>query len=321
MNLEPKRAAEERPAGPTTRAFVLLNPHSGSCTAADVRRAIHEHLGGPEAEVHEIARGDDLTAIVRSAVDRGFDPIVAAGGDGTVSTVADALVGTKAHLIILPLGTANVLARELGIPVELEGSCLLGSHCVRLGSLAGSDHDVFRLDAMKVGRRHYFTQLGVGIDALMIRDTADEHKKRYGRLAYLWTAASRLIGFQPRRFTITIDDQTLVAKASQVLVANTGMMGQPGLRWGQDIRADDGRLDVCIVRARTVLDYLGIFWYVVRGRHKQSTNVRYKVASRSVVIATRRPLPAQADGEIVGDTPIRVEVVPNAVRVVVPKVE
>ena len=69
------------------------------------------------------------------------------------------------------------------------------------------------------------------------------------------------------------------------------MMGQPGLRWGPDIRADDGRLNVCIVRARTVLDYLGIFWHVVRGRHRESPNVRYEVASRSVEIAAKHPLP------------------------------
>jgi diacylglycerol kinase (ATP) len=319
MSLESNLAANELQTGKRARAFVVLNPRSGSCTVADVRRAIDQHLGGMEVEVHEVSQGDDLRGLVRSAIDRGCDPIVAAGGDGTVSVVADVLVGTETHLVVLPLGTANVLARELGIPVDLEGACQLGAHPVKLGSLAGTDHGVFRLDAMKIGNRHYFTQVGVGIDALMIRDTADTHKKRFGRLAYLWTAAISLVGFQPRRFTITVDDRPIVAKASQVVVANTGMMGQPPLRWGPDIRADDGRLDVCIVRARTVLDYLGIFWYVVHARHRQSPNVRYLVAERSVEIATKHPLPVQADGEIVGDTPVRIEVVKNALRVVVPK--
>ena len=117
-----------------------------------------------EVEVHEVSRGDDLPGLVRSAIDRGCDPIVAAGGDGTVSVVADVMVGTEAHLVVLPLGTANVLALELGIPVDLEGACQLGAQRVKLGSLAGADPAVFRLDAMKVGSRHYFTQIGVGID-------------------------------------------------------------------------------------------------------------------------------------------------------------
>ncbi len=319
MSLESNLAAEERATGRRTRAFVVLNPKSGSCTVADVRKAVAELMTGAEVEIHEVARGDDLPALVRAAVDRGCDPIVAAGGDGTVSTVADALVGTAAHLVILPLGTANVLARELGIPVDLEGACRLGAHsCVPEGSLAGRQHAVVRLDAMKVGDRHYFTQVGVGIDALMIRDTADEHKRRFGRVAYLWTALTRLVGFQPRRFHLTVDDRKVSAKASQVLVANTGMMGQPPFRWGPNIRPDDGRLDLCIVRARTLLDYAGLFRHVVLASHKQSPNVRYEVVDQFIVLDAKHPLPVQADGEILGDTPVRVEVVPAALRVVVP---
>ena len=141
--IEPgRRGAPDRQA--ERRAFVVLNPKSGSCTVADVREAIDEHLADVDVEIHEVAEGDDVRAIVRSAVDRGCDPIIAAGGDGTVSTVADVLVGTETHLVVFPLGTANVLARELGIPVDLEGACQLGAHRVKLGSLAGREHAVVR---------------------------------------------------------------------------------------------------------------------------------------------------------------------------------
>jgi YegS/Rv2252/BmrU family lipid kinase len=235
--------------------------------------------------------------------------VVAAGGDGTVSAVAEGLVGTETPLGIIPLGTANVLARELGIPVELEGA-------VRL--LAGA-HGVTSIDAMKVGEKHYFTQVGIGIDAMMIRDTRREDKRRFGRIAYIWTALTRLLGFQPRRFLITADDRQELHRASQVVIANSGILGQPPFRWGPDIEIDDGRLDVCIVRARTLLNYVTLGWHVVRGQHRQSTNVRYLRARRQIDIETRRPLPVQADGEIIGETPMRVEVVAAAVRVIVPE--
>jgi len=313
MTLEIGLAGGAQATGRTPRAFVVLNPKSGSCSVADVREALAAHLTDIEFEVHEVAQGDDLAAVVRSALGRGCDPIVAAGGDGTVSTVADVLVGSSAHLIVLPMGTANVLARELGIPVDLEGACSLAAL-----RLADGAHRVAQLDAMKVGKRHYFTQVGVGIDALMIRDTADEHKRRFGRLAYLWTAATRLLGFKPRRFTISIDNRTIEARASQVVVANTGMMGQPPFRWGPDISAEDGRLNICIVRARTLLDYLGLLRHVALGSHKESPNVRYEVAGRSIAIDCRRKIPVQADGEVLGDTPVRIEVIPAAIRVVVP---
>src|SRR3954464_289490 len=109
---------------------------------------------------------------------------------------------------------------------------------------------------MRGGDACYFPQVGIGIDALMIRDTGREAKRRFGRIAYLWTALTRLLGFQPRRFTLTIDGQQKKARASQIVAATGGTLGQPPFRGGPNTRPDDGRIDVCIVRARTVLDYV-----------------------------------------------------------------
>lgn len=319
MTTETGPVAERTQETGRGRPFALLNPRSGSCTVADVRRAIEGEMDFAGVEIHEVVDGDDLGSIVREAVRRGSDPIIAAGGDGTVSTVADALVGSEAHLVVFPLGTANVLARELGIPVDLQGACRLGAnHLHHKEVVAGQMHEVTRIDVMKINGRHYLTQVGVGIDSLMIRDTGTEQKRRFGRLAYLATAATRLVGFRPRHFTITVDGRPLAVRATQILVANTGMMGHNAFRWGPNIRADDGKLDVCIVRARTFLDYLGLFWHVIRKSHKQSPNVHYEIASRSVVIEARHPLPIQADGEILGETPVTIEVVPLALKVVVP---
>jgi YegS/Rv2252/BmrU family lipid kinase len=235
--------------------------------------------------------------------------VVAAGGDGTVSAVADALAGTNTPLGILPLGTANVLARELGIPLDLDAACRL---------LVGG-HVITSIDAMRVEGRCYFTHVGVGIDAMMIRDTDRESKRRFGRVAYMATALARLVGFQPQRFALTLDGRTLRIRASQVLVANVGILGQPPFRWGPDIRADDGRLDVCVVRAKTLWNYATLLWHVALGQHRRSPNVRYYTSTRKVVIASRKPLPAQADGEIIGQTPVEIETIPGAVRVVVPE--
>lgn len=188
-------------------------------------------------EVHEPSHAEPLIGRIREAVDSGCDLVVAAGGDGTVSSVADALVGTETPLGIIPLGTANVLAGELGIPLDVDASCAL---------LAG-DHALTRIDAMEIDGKHYVTQVGVGLDAEMIRGTQGEHKRRFGRLAYLWTAATRLVGLQARRFTLMVDGQTSRPRASQVLVANSGTLGSRPFRWGLDIRPDDGQVDVCLI--------------------------------------------------------------------------
>src|SRR5690606_31252171 len=120
------------------------------------------------------------------AIDAGAQLVIAAGGDGTVSAVADGLIGSDVPMGILPLGTANVLARELGLPLDPDATC----------AVLASSRETATLDVMRVGGRPFFTQVGVGLDSLMIRDTDTEAKQRLGRLAYLWTAAERLAGFQ-----------------------------------------------------------------------------------------------------------------------------
>lgn len=293
-----------------SRVFVVLNPMAGNSAAADVRAALDRHFSA-ETWTHEIyeTTGDERVAdVVRAALERGCDLVVAAGGDGTVSEVAEALVHTDIPLGIIPVGTANVLARELGLPLDLEGAC----------ALLASERATNSIDAMQVGDKFFFLQIGVGIDSLMIRDTDRAAKRRFGRAAYLWTAIKWLIGYQPRRFTIAVDGRRLRPRAAEVLIANGGVLGTPPFSWGPHIRPDDGRIDVCVVSARTLSDYLRVGWQVLIGHRRRGQNILYYSAERSVVIDADRPLPVQADGEILGETPVHVRAVPNAVMVVVP---
>jgi YegS/Rv2252/BmrU family lipid kinase len=292
-----------------SHVFVVLNPMAGKSTAADVRAALDRHLSAETwtQEVYETTGDEQVADIVRAALDRGCDLVVAAGGDGTVSEVAEALIHTDIPLGIVPVGTANVLARELGLPLDVEGACAL---------LAG-EHATNSIDAMQVGNKAFFLQIGIGIDSLMIRDTDRAAKRRFGRAAYLWSAIKWLIGYQPRRFTIAVDGRRLRPRAAQVLIANGGVLGMPPFSWGPHIRPDDGLIDVCVVSARALSDYLRIGWQVLIGHRRRGQNIRYYSAERSIVVDADRPLPVQADGEILGETPVQVRVVPDAVAVVV----
>src|SRR5205823_2127567 len=121
-----------------------------------------------------------------------------------------------------------------------------------------------------------------------IHDTPYEHKRRFGRVAYVWTALKRLVGFSRHRFTLTVDDATRRPRALQVLVANCGTLGRPPFRWGPGIRPDDGRLDVCVIRARTLLDFAAMGWHFLLGQHRQAPRVSYQSAWREVTIATTK---------------------------------
>jgi len=291
------------------RVFVVLNPMAGSANAADVRQALEKHLGELiQTDIYETTGHEDVVAIVRAELTNSPSVVVAAGGDGTISDVAEALIGADVRLGIIPVGTANIFARELGIPLDLEDAC----------ALLDSQPNTTSIDAMKVGDQYFVLQIGIGIDSLMIRDTDRQSKRRFGRAAYLWTAFTRLIGYQPVRFTIVADGKRVRPRASQVLIANGGVLGAPPFRWGPNIRPDDGKIDVCIVGARTALDYMGLIWHTIVGQQRRDRNVRYLTAERSIAISADQPLPIQADGEIIGDTPIQIEVVPDALKVIVP---
>jgi YegS/Rv2252/BmrU family lipid kinase len=293
------------------RIFVVLNPMAGNSAAEDVRQALARHIGDrAQTDIFETTgqEDEDIAAIVRAEQAQAPVMVVAAGGDGTISEVAEALIGTDIPLGIIPVGTANVFARELGIPLDLEGAC----------ALLEGQASTTSVDAMKVGEKYFVLQIGIGLDSLMIRDTDRQSKRRFGRAAYLWTAFTRLIGYQPVRFTIVADGQRSRPRASQVLVANGGVLGAPPFSWGPHIRPNDGRIDVCIVSARTVLDYGGLIWHTLLGQQRRDRNVRYLAATRSIAISADQPLPIQADGEIIGETPLQITVVPNALKVIVP---
>lgn len=305
--------AEERsaPQGAAQRqVFIVLNPGSSRADPEAMRAILAEAFQESEASytLHLIEEGEDVPATVRKAVADGHTDIVAAGGDGTISAVATGLLGGEARLGILPVGTANVLAREFNIPMDL----------AQAATLIAKANRAILVDAMLLPDRVALLQIDVGINSVMIRDTADWAKKLVGRAAYLWTAFTRLLGFQPRRFRIAVDGHLHRSSGLQVVVANAGLLGMHPFRWGPDISPSDGQIDVAILRAHTLADTAHLAWDLLLGRQRQSPRLRYLHARHAIHVDAYPPLPVQADGEIIGETPCTIEVHPSAVSVIVP---
>jgi YegS/Rv2252/BmrU family lipid kinase len=272
----------------------------------------HFAARGWTSEVYDTTGDERVAAVVRAARDRidgrQVDLFVAAGGDGTVSGVAGGVARAEVPMGIIPLGTGNTFARELGVPMGLEPA---------LEVLTGH-HEVMAIDAMRVGDRFFVLNVSIGISGMMMRDTERADKRRFGRVAYVWTGLRKLFGYQPRRFTLTIDQRTRRVRASDVAIVNSGALGDPAPRWSPQVELDDGRLDVCVMRARSMVDYLGLAAAVVLRRHKEAPGIRHYIAERKVTVDARSDLPVQGDGDFIGMPPIDVEVAPGAVRVVVP---
>jgi diacylglycerol kinase (ATP) len=302
------------------RALVVSNPVAPGADAARFTAALDAHFGAGAVHVIETRANEPLQQRLDAALDEarraGCDLVLAAGGDGTVSEVAEALARDPDHrqamaLAIVPLGSANILARTLRVPIGLDAAV----------ALAAARPREVDLDAIELGRHLYLTQVGVGLDARMMQETTREARQRLGRWAYMVALVRQLSGWRSHRFTLEIDGRRTRMRAWQVVVANVGALGAAAFAWGPGIDPSDGRINVCVYDVPRLRDLVTLSWRVFRGRWREDARARYFTAERDVVIRTRKPIPVQGDGELLGHTPITLRVAPRAIRVVVPSLE
>lgn len=296
------------------RIFVVLNPVAGGADAATIRQMIDRQLGedGGTAEIYETTGDEDLVAIVQGACEKEPDLVVVAGGDGTVAGVISGLVGSEIPLAILPAGTGNGLARALSIPLSLEEAA----------GLLVSEHRLTDVDVMRVDDRHYVLNVSAGISSRAMRATRVEEKRRFGILAYVWTLLKELTGYQPRWYRLLLEDQTMRVRASEVIVTNATHLKNSRFTFGSREDLSDGCLDVYIITARNVLDYLILVWQTLISANDRRSKLKTFEISSSITIETPgSALPVQADGEPLGTTPVTVDLLPAALQVIVPKVQ
>lgn len=297
--------------------LLLVNPVAGgkpgsgpdladdpALLTADALRAALERRG-LEVSHRELAEGDDLAELARHAADTGHD-VVIAGGDGTVSAAATALVGhPDATLGILAMGSFNNMARGFRVPVTLEDAL----DAIGRGS-------VTEVDAGWVVRegeegRPFFEAAGVGVDAIGF--LAVELAERRG-----WLRAARLLlrGLRLRKtpMRITIDGAAHRTGSPAVIVSNGPYHGM-GFAIGAEADPADGLLNVSVFQGMGRWEVLRHFLSVARRRRQREPRVATYAAERVTVEGVRRALPAHADGVSAGLTPITFEVRPKALRI------
>jgi YegS/Rv2252/BmrU family lipid kinase len=254
----------------------------------------------------EVPKSRKMSACVKEAIEKGVEVIFVWGGDGSVQRCIDAAVGSTVALAILPAGTANLLANNLGVPIDLEGAVDVGLH--------GSNHTI---DVGRMNGEHFAVMAGIGVDALMIRDADSGLKDRFGRAAYIWTGA-RHIRSNLVRTHITIDGHTWFDdNASCVLVANVGSIGG-GITAFDHASPDDGRLDVAVMTAHGAWQWLRTLTRASIGSAEKSPLVTMTQATK-ITVHTRTRRPYQLDGGARPKTnKLRVQVVPHAVTIRVP---
>lgn len=249
--------------------------------------------------------------LAEQAAREGFDTVVAAGGDGTLNEVLNGLMrapgGTRPHLGVLPLGTVNVYARDLSLPLDMKTAwdVIVAGHSRQVDVGVARDGD---------GQLRYFAQLaGAGFDALAIKALDLELKKRIHWLAYVISGFQELRSRLPR-LTVTTDGWK--SEGHFVFIGNGRYYGGP-FALCPNARFDDGKLDVCVFRGRRLRDVLRYAQGVIRGVHTGFGDVSYTTAKWFRVEADSAA-PMEVDGELWGNCPGEFSVVPAALRVLAP---
>ena len=297
----------------STRSHVELGTvaviaHSGKTLGGGLRELRDELLTAGIADPlwFEVPKSKRAPKCVRRALETGADLLLVWGGDGMVQRCVDAAAGSDAALAVIPAGTANLFASNLGIPKDVRGAVEVALHGRRR-----------RFDLGRINGEHFAVMAGAGFDARMIADADGSAKKRLGRLAYV-RSSLRALGDTGEKVKVRLDGAPWFKGAATCVLVGNVSRATGGLVVFADATPDDGLLDVGVVTAEGAGDWLRVLTRAARHQADQSPLVSASKARR-IDVRFAKPVLYEIDGGARGKTKrLRYKVKPGAIRIRVP---
>lgn len=293
---------------------IVLNPAAGRGRAARARAALEallteisrSHPDPPDWYMVETTGAGSGAELAAEAARQGAQIVAAAGGDGTLGEVANALIGTGAVLAALPLGTGNDFARHIGLGTDLRKAVQTLFDGIPRRVDLGQEH----------GGRRFINIAGGGFDAAVADRVNRGYRLLRGTAAYLAAVSETLMRFRPVPMRVTIDGEVRELRAMLCAVANSRSYGG-GMKIAPCACINDSLFDICLIGAAGRLEFLRAFPRVFTGTHITHPKVTM-LRGRQVRLETDPPLPVLLDGEICGLTPVEFTIEPGALSVLMP---
>jgi YegS/Rv2252/BmrU family lipid kinase len=294
------------------KSVLIANPKTGRYKSLRSSvDAISETLRsqGLEIDLVYTTGPGDAARIAAKAAQSNAHQVIVLGGDGTINEAVQGLVGTETRLAILPRGTGNVLARELGLPLDLREAV----NVITKG-VTRSVHVGVAIDEIKNTRRYFVLMAGIGLDAAVVDQVNPRLKRRLGRGAFWLTGFGQLANWHPVVFELKVNGQTYAA--TFVNIGNAP-------RYGGDLAITPGasldqpEFEICIIQTRSRIRYLRLLSSAMRkdGIKKGRAGVCFARATHASATGN---VPVQVDGEVIGSLPMRFEIAPDTIEIVVP---
>jgi diacylglycerol kinase (ATP) len=250
----------------------------------------------------------DARRYARKSAEAGADVVLVCGGDGTVMEAASGLRGTGVPLAIAPCGTANVMSIELAIPPDFRQAV----------SLVAEGQNVLRgVDMGMVNGVEFLLRVGIGIEARMVIETPRESKARWGNLAYFVTALNQLQTPGVSRYILNLDGLHIEVDGISLMVANSVNMGMTGLHLVQNTDVSDGLLDVIVIRRVDLPAMVAIATNTLLSLPEEPEPILHWQA-QNITVESIPPQPSQADGEVLPEGTLNIQVVPKAINILCP---
>jgi YegS/Rv2252/BmrU family lipid kinase len=294
------------------KVHIIINPASGQ--PQPILNQINDifHPAGVEWSVSITLKSGDAARFTRQAIEAGAEVIGAYGGDGTVMEVAQAVQGGDIPMGILPGGTANLMSVELGIPKDLSKAAEV---------MVDPDSQIRQVDMGQVdtpsGEKHFMLRVGMGFAGEKVRLADRDLKDRWGILAYSIAGLKALSTVEQAFYHVTVDGETYEIDGKSCLIDNAGNLGIRNLTASKSISVSDGLLDVIVVRDASVSSLVAVGSSILDRQVNQEA-VKH-LQGREIKIACDPPQTVQGDGEIWGQTPVSVRVLPGVLPVLTPQ--
>lgn len=287
---------------------LISNPVAKKASEKKIAKASYYlESKGYEVKVLFTEKKGDAENYAREAIRRSPSLVIAAGGDGTFNEVANGIAGTDISMAILPLGTSNVLAKELGIPENVEGALKVAvnntASPVSLGKIE------ITLDSVPYSR-YFILMAGIGFDGEAVFRVNEMVKKISGKGSYILSGMKTILGYNPPQLTLTIDKKTYTGYSA--VVGNASKYGgnftvTPGAK------VTDTVLYACLFKGKRRMDHLRYVFGIVTGTHLRYADVEYLQAD---YVEIKGRAHVQIDGEYLGMTPAHISTVPDALRLI-----
>jgi len=322
------------------QAELIYNPSGGQVVVRheldNVAAFLHRY--GWSVTLRETSKPLEATELARQAANRGARVVIAAGGDGTVNEVANGLVNTDAALGVLPVGTTNSWALQMGIPAL--NPLLPGSQAAKMIAaleervalpLPANYYRKVLLDAARVlveghtvavdmgklSGRYFLMWAGIGFDAAIARSVPLKEKKALGSWAYVLPAIESAFQYSSTDACLNVDGKVVKVTTPFIVVSNIQLYGGM-IAIGARACVNDGKLDVCIFKGGGFLTFVQQAAKVLAQKHLEDPQVEY-YQCHEIAVESARPLPVHVDGEPFASTPVAIHTVHSSLKVIVPK--